>query len=85
MKNVSRRAKGSDSIRREYDFSSGVRGKFAKRFLAGHNLVLLDPDVAEMFPTSDAVNDALRALVRIAKGTKTRKRSARKPTSKRKR
>jgi hypothetical protein len=74
-----------DTLRHEYDFSSGVRGKFAKRFLAGHNLVLLDPDVAEMFPTSDAVNDALRALVRIAKGTKPRKRVSRKPSTKRKR
>jgi hypothetical protein len=74
-----------DTLRHEYDFSSGVRGKLAKRFLAEHNLVLLDPDVAEMFPTSDAVNDALRALVRIAKGTKPRKRVSRKPSTKRKR
>lgn len=47
----------------EYDFSNGVRGKYAKRFAEGTNLVRLEPDVAKQFPTSEAVNEALRDLV----------------------
>lgn len=53
-------------MRKEYDFSSGVRGKYAKKYAQGSNVVLLDPDVAGLFPDSKAVNDALRALVKIA-------------------
>jgi hypothetical protein len=52
-------------MREEYDFSGGVRGKYAERYAQGTNLVLLDPDVAKVFPDSAAVNDALRALVKI--------------------
>jgi len=48
----------------------GVRCKYYKRYRAGKNLVLLDPDVARAFPTDEAVNEALRLLVRISK-TKT--------------
>lgn len=59
----------------EYDFSRGVRGKYAGRYAEGSNVVVLSPDVAEAFPDSDAVNDALRALAAIAQ------RSARKPGS----
>jgi hypothetical protein len=51
----------------EYDFSQGVRGKYAKRFATGTNIVVLSPDVAEFFPDSEAVNTALRALVEIAR------------------
>ena len=51
----------------EYDFSKGVRGKYAGRYAAGSNIVVLSPDVAEAFPNSKAVNDALRALVTIAR------------------
>jgi hypothetical protein len=43
-----------------------VRGKYAKRFAEGSNVVVLDPDVAEMFPDSKIVNDTLRAVARIA-------------------
>ena len=46
-------------------FSGGVRGKYAERYAQGTNLVRLDPDVAKVFPDSTAVNDALRALVKI--------------------
>jgi len=49
----------------EYDFSEGVRGKYAKRYQAGTNLIRLDDDVAEMFPDAKSVNDALRALGKI--------------------
>ncbi|HEX7723521.1 MAG TPA: hypothetical protein VF397_15275 [Pyrinomonadaceae bacterium] len=44
----------------EYDFSAGVRGKYAGRFAQGANVVVLDPDVAEVFPDSESVNAALR-------------------------
>ncbi|MBC7932048.1 MAG: hypothetical protein H7Z38_15935 [Rubrivivax sp.] len=50
----------------EYDFSAGVRGKYAARYAQGTNVVVLDPDVAKMFPDSESVNKALRALAEIA-------------------
>jgi hypothetical protein len=59
--------KGRSDMLREYDFRGGVRGKYAKRLAEGSNLVVLSPDVAEIFPDSRSVNEALRALVKIAK------------------
>jgi hypothetical protein len=53
-------------MRAEYDFSGGERGKYAKQFAEGTNIIILDPDVAELFPDSKAVNEALRALGKIA-------------------
>jgi hypothetical protein len=53
----------------EYDFSKGVRGKYAKRYAEGTNVVVLAPDVAAAFPDSESVNEALRALLRIARKT----------------
>ena len=50
----------------EYDFTGGQRGKYAKEYAAGSNVVVLSPDLAKAFPDSDSVNEALRALVRIA-------------------
>lgn len=44
-------------------FKSGVRGKYAKQYREGTNVVLLDPDVAKAFPNSQAVNDALRRVI----------------------
>jgi hypothetical protein len=52
-------------LRDEYDFRHGVRGKCAARYAEGTNLVLLDADVVRVFPASTAVNEALRALVKI--------------------
>lgn len=49
----------------EYDFSGGVRGKYADRFARGSQVVVLDPDVAQVFPDSESVNRALRALAGI--------------------
>ena len=46
-----------------YNFSKGVRGKYAKQYADGTNIVVLDPEVAELFPTSEAVNKALRKLI----------------------
>jgi len=56
----------SDEMRPEYDFSGGVRGKYAAHFARGTNVVVLAPDVAEAFKTSRAVNDALRAQLKPA-------------------
>ena len=49
----------------EYDFSRGVRGKYAREYAEGSNVVRLDPDVAKVFPDSDSVNQALRAIAQI--------------------
>ena len=46
----------------------GVRGKYVERYRAGTNLALLEPDVAEAFPTDEAVNDALRTILKAAAG-----------------
>jgi len=54
----------------EYDFSKGIRGKYAQRYAAGSNVVVISPDVAELFPDSESVNEALRMLVKIAQRTK---------------
>jgi hypothetical protein len=54
-----------DTMRPEYDFSKGVRGVTAARYAEGTNVVLLDPDVAQVFPDSRAVNEALRTLARL--------------------
>jgi hypothetical protein len=59
--------KQQGDLRREYDLSSlkgRVRGKYAGRYKAGTNLVLLSPDVAEHFPDDRSVNSALRRLIR---------------------
>lgn len=62
-------------MRAEYDFSGGVRGKYVDRYRRGINVVLLDPELAEAFPDSKSVNDALRALVAIATRAESRKRA----------
>ena len=57
-------------IRPEYrrdELGPGVRGKYLDAYRAGNNLVLLSPDVAEVFTTDDSVNEALRAFVRAAR------------------
>lgn len=51
----------------EYDFSKGVRGKYAKRYAEGTNIVVLSPDVAAAFPNSESVNEALRVLIKVAR------------------
>jgi hypothetical protein len=62
---MNKQTKRTRDMLAEYDFSSGVRGKYAKRYARGSNLVRLEPDVAKVFPTADAVNDSLRALAGI--------------------
>ena len=56
-------------MKKEYDFSEGVRGKYAERFEKGSNLVLLEPEVAKYFPTASAVNRALKRLISEGKVT----------------
>lgn len=60
MRMTEKRIPHDDEMRGEYNFSGGVRGKYAKRFSKGSNVVVLAPDVAEEFRTAKAVNDALR-------------------------
>ena len=58
-------------MRKQYkreDLGKGERGKYYAAYSKGTNLVLLSPDVAAAFPTSEAVNEALRGLVQVAKG-----------------
>ena len=60
-------ARPPDDMRPEYDFSGGVRGKFYKEYMKGTNVILLDPDVAEVFTDSLPANEALRFLAQLAK------------------
>ena len=62
----------SPKMKAEYDFSNGVRGKYVDRYRLGTNIVILEPDLAKVFPNSKSVNDALRALVTIASRTDSR-------------
>lgn len=50
----------------EYSFSGGVRGKYARTFKEGTNVVALEPDVYAVFPDSESVNEALRALIKVS-------------------
>ena len=61
------KAKGDPDMLEEYDFSNAVRGKHAERYAEGTNVVVLAQDLAELFPDSASVNDALRLLVRAAR------------------
>ena len=68
MKGASDKITGPDLLD-SYDFSRGVRGKYAERYAKGTNVIHLAPDVADIFPDSDAVNEALRALANVARRT----------------
>lgn len=70
----------NDELRPEYDLRellrTGVRGKYAKRYHAGTNLVLLEPDVAKAFPDEQSVNEALRLVIELTKIPSGKKRSS---------
>jgi len=68
-----KRAHNRPDLLAEYDFGRGVRGKYAKRYAEGTNVVVIAPDVAGYFPDADSVNESLRGLVSIIK----RRRKAR--------
>jgi hypothetical protein len=70
-----RSKRAAPEMRAEYDFSGGVRGKYADRYRRGVNVILLEPEVAAAFPDSKSVNDARRALLEIADRTSRRKRA----------
>ncbi len=59
---------GKNELRPEYDFSKGVRGKYAERYAESANIIVLEPDVAEAFKTSDEVNAALRKVMQDRAG-----------------
>lgn len=63
----------SDELRPEYDFSGGIRGKYAARVARGTNVVVLDRDVADVFKTSKAVNAALRSQLKRKPARKARR------------
>ncbi len=71
MKKASKRKSNRDMLK-EYDFSKGVRGKYAQRYAEGSNVVVLPPDLAQAFPTAKAVHDALRGLVSLAQKARTK-------------
>lgn len=56
----------------EYDFSKGIRGKYAKEYKKGSNVIILEPEVSEEFPTSESVNEALKYLVKIINNHKNK-------------
>ena len=66
---MKKRTEQKDELRPEYDMKSllkgGVRGKYAARYRAGTNLVLLEPEVAKAFPNDKAVNDALKLVMKL--------------------
>jgi len=64
-KSVATKTVRTDEILLEYDFSRAERNKYASRYARGSAVVVLEPEVAEVFPTSSEANDALRAIARI--------------------
>ena len=54
----------------EYDFSEGIQGKYSQRYREGTNVVVIEPDIAKIFPDHDSVNRALRSLAEIIKKQK---------------
>ena len=68
-----------DTMRPEYDFSRAVRGVTATRYAQGANVVVIDPDILDVFPTGASVNEALRALAPVLRQQRravARRRSA---------
>ena len=60
-----RRPADRDAMRPEYDFSSGMRGATAQRYAEGSNVVVIDPDLLDVFPDEVTVNETLRALAPV--------------------
>ena len=67
MKKTKKIARHSDGMRKEYDLTGGVRGKYAHQFMRNSNVVVLDPDISEAFPDSKAVNEMLRVILQAAR------------------
>jgi len=62
-----KKIKNDPDMLEEYDFSGGIRGKYAMRYAEGTNVVVIDPDIIEYFPDNESVNNALRSLAAIIK------------------
>ena len=62
-----KKIKANDEMRDEYEFNVGVRGKYARRYAKGTNVVLLDPDVAKVFKDHDRVNSLLRGIAGLVR------------------
>jgi len=62
-----KKIKNDPDMLEEYDFSGGIRGKYAVRYAQGTNIVAIDPDIIEYFPDNESVNNALRSLAAIIK------------------
>ncbi|MCX5977546.1 MAG: hypothetical protein NTV33_12185 [Coprothermobacterota bacterium] len=60
-----KRMQNDPDMLEEYDFSKGIEGKYARKYAEGTNIVVIDPDVAKIFPDHDSVNQALRSLAKI--------------------
>lgn len=68
-----KKASEPDDMRRQYDFASmkgGVRGKYVRRIREGTNIVVIEPDVADAFPTEAAVNEALRGILNTTRAVR---------------
>jgi hypothetical protein len=61
-KKIMKKMPNDPDMLEEYDFSKGIRGKYAHRYAEGTNVVVIEPDVVKYFPDHDAVNEALRSL-----------------------
>jgi hypothetical protein len=86
MKKKTKR-KAKDELRAEYDFKSmpnGIRGKYAVRVRQHANVVLLQPDVADAFPTEKLVNEALRGILAITRTVRTSQQEREKSSARRK-
>ena len=72
--------KKANGLRPEYrraDLGKGIRGKYYREYTRGTNLVILRPEIAQAFPTSEAVNDALQSLLEVARSANLTARSTR--------
>ena len=69
MSQESEAINNNHEMQSEYDFSGGVRGRYFETYKQSTNIIVLEPDVAEVFQDSAAVNEALRLLTKIAKST----------------
>jgi hypothetical protein len=66
---MSKKIEDSESMRPEYDFTRGVRGKYADRYKAGSNVVVIEDDLAQSFPSAETVNAALRRLLEVERSS----------------
>ena len=76
---MTNRTELNDELRPEYDetlLKNGIRGKYAEQYAAGTNIVRLDPDVAAAFPNEEAVNEALRFVLKVMDDAKNLARRA---------